>query len=242
MSGKRGMTPVDRFWAKVRPESGDACWQWTAGKLASGFGSYRVSTGLAVVAHRYSYELAFGPVPDGKFVAQTCGNKLCVAPHHLVLQSQRKPPVDAIKRLLGGVTVQPNGCWNFGDAMSGYTTLGRGMDEPSAHRFSYEFHKGEIPDGLYVLHSCDNKRCVNPDHLHVGTAADNMREKIERKRHRFGEEHGNARLTDEIVRLCRARHVRGCKVNGIKAMADEVGVSDTALASAVHGKTWSHVT
>lgn len=188
MSGKRGMSPVDRFWAKVRPEPGDACWLWTAGKLRSGFGSYRVSTHVAVVAHRYSYELAFGPVPDGKFVAQKCENKLCVNPAHLKLQHHSYVGSDMVQRFFEQIDKKDTGCWHFGNSKRGYgcISLGQRRGHTNAHRLSYEIHKGPIPDGLHVLHSCDNPICVNPDHLRAGTHADNMRDMAIRGRSRKG--------------------------------------------------------
>lgn len=72
-----------------------------------------------------------------------------------------------------------------------------------AHRFSYAFYTGElIPDGLVVMHSCDNPRCVNPDHLSLGTTLDNMRDKIAKGRMRVptGECSPHAVLTEEQVR------------------------------------------
>jgi hypothetical protein len=52
-----------------------------------------------------------------------------------------------------------------------------------AHRFSYEMHVGPIPDGMMVLHSCDNSRCVNPAHLSIGTQTENMLDMHKRNRH-----------------------------------------------------------
>lgn len=85
-------------------------------------------------------------------------------------------------------TIDPDtGCWNWirSKNKDGY---GRVFDWENkklkyAHRVSYEVHKGTIPQGLMVLHDCDNPSCVNPDHLHIGTAAMNAAECIARGRH-----------------------------------------------------------
>jgi hypothetical protein len=77
------------------------------------------------------------------------------------------------------------GCWNW----TGYTgTHGYGMMSINSkwrlvHRFSYELHKGRVPDGLYVCHHCDNRRCVNPAHLFVGSHQDNMDDMCAKGRH-----------------------------------------------------------
>ncbi len=54
-----------------------------------------------------------------------------------------------------------------------------------AHRAAYLVWKGEIPSGLFVLHTCDNRRCINPDHLWIGTSKDNVRDMISKNRHNF---------------------------------------------------------
>jgi hypothetical protein len=83
----------------------------------------------------------------------------------------RTQPLD---RLLARIDKR-NGCWYVrGVAPYEYATLKINGAKVKAHRFMYEQHNGPVPDGLVVMHTCDHKSCVNPDHLCVGTQADNV--------------------------------------------------------------------
>lgn len=72
----------------------------------------------------------------------------------------------------------PLGTTNHG----GYKSFEWNRKKILAHRFAYELFKGEIPNGMYVLHSCDTPPCVNPEHLRIGTNADNNRDRVEHGR------------------------------------------------------------
>jgi HNH endonuclease len=78
------------------------------------------------------------------------------------------------------------GCWNWIGAIrtTGYGVIKRGSRGLQAHRAAWEIFIGTIPDGMLILHSCDNQRCVNVAHLRVGTHLDNMRDMVERGRAR----------------------------------------------------------
>ncbi len=84
----------------------------------------------------------------------------------------------------------PAKCWNWLGCKSpqGYGKTSVAGRAARAHRVSYELHKGPIPEGMMVLHSCDNPSCVNPSHLSVGTAADNAADTVARGRQTRNEE------------------------------------------------------
>lgn len=108
----------------------------------------------------------------------------------------------------------------------------------SAHRASYLLHKGPIPDGKDVLHSCDVKACVNPLHLRPGTHAENLAEAAERHGNwaRYGENHGRAKLTQVQVDAIREARARGAKQS---ALAAQYGVSQVAISKIVRGLAWT---
>lgn len=80
---RRGLTPQERFWLKV--EKTESCWNWTAFKNAKGYGHFGIRSGESRPAHRFSFELANGPIPAGLLVDHICRNTSCVRPDHLRL-------------------------------------------------------------------------------------------------------------------------------------------------------------
>lgn len=91
-------------------------------------------------------------------------------------------PID--KRLEKLTRKDADGCWRFtGELRHGYGYIRNEGARRRAHRIAYELAHGPIPEGLVVKHSCDNRSCVNPEHLSVGTTAENNREIVERGRH-----------------------------------------------------------
>ena len=93
---------------------------------------------------------------------------------------------DDIKWFWGRVDVSRSdtGCWEFGNPKSKntYHRITFGGKQYMSHRLSYEIANGKIPDGMFICHTCDNPRCVNPDHLYAGTHKDNARDCVERGR------------------------------------------------------------
>lgn len=111
-------------------------------------------------------------------------------------------------RLHAGLRVEPNGCvvWVKTKNAGGYGRIARGSrgaGVAGTHRVSWELANGPVPEGMYVLHHCDNPPCCNPDHLFLGTLSDNTQDMLTKGRARGhlqgGERHPDARLTDAQV-------------------------------------------
>lgn len=107
-----------------------------------------------------------------------------------------------------------------------------------AHIISYELENGPVPDGLFVLHTCDNTKCVNPKHLYTGTREQNMKDMYDRgrDRHVFGEKHGRAKLTEEqVIDVLNSPYISSQK------LADSLGVSYYTIWEIRTGRSWKHL-
>ena len=143
-------------------------------------------------------------------------------------------------RLLAKIDIcSEAGCWNWTASKSSgrYGKLEISGATLSAHRASYEVYRGPIPEGLFVCHRCDNPACINPDHLFLGTHADNMADKVKKGRHRTprGSEVVTSKLTEADVLAIRASRVsNGC-------VAEQYGVDRSLISLIRTGKRWAHL-
>lgn len=137
-------------------------------------------------------------------------------------------------------------CWIWTGAVSGpmkYGALTRSGMHFLAHRWSWKLAFGPIPDGMHVLHNCDTPRCVNPEHLFLGTKLDNTRDMIAKGRSKFsnphpGMTHHNHRFSDDDIRTMRLLFEAGlsqCELGRIYR------TNQGNISRIVRRITWSHV-
>ena len=155
---------------------------------------------------------------------------------------------DPIPRFWKKVT-KTDGCWLWRnpDPSNGYGKFSYQGQVMGAHRVSWLIHYGDISDGLWVLHKCDTPACVNPDHLFLGTHDDNMADMTAKHRGRYqqhpetvtkGEQHGNAKLTENDV-----REIRRLRANGTprQTVAQMFGISQSNVKQITARTAWAHV-
>lgn len=134
------------------------------------------------------------------------------------------------------------GCWLW---IAGKNKRGYGWFRDSngesrlAHRVSWELVNGVVPDGLLVLHTCDNPSCVRPDHLFIGTHRDNVRDMIEKGRAVYvkGEQHGRAKLGEKEVKEIKRKYFEG----SVLQLSKFYRVSPSMITRILMNKSWNHL-
>lgn len=136
---------------------------------------------------------------------------------------------DPVERFKFLTKRMPNGCleWQGPIAPNGYGQTKWNRAYFSAHKFSWTLHRGNVQDGMLVLHKCDNKRCVDPEHLYIGTGQQNSADAIARGQIKTGTQHALSKLTD--AQIAEARN----SAESIKGMAAKFGVHWATLYKAL---------
>lgn len=172
-----------------------------------------------------------------------------VPPKHL-----RGTIAGAVARWKEAIIIDPiTQCWNWKYAVrttkiknnKSYPLFRVLSKKTLVHRFAYEYTFGGIPDGLIVMHKCDNELCSNPDHLKAGTQLENVHDCISKKRDRvhcsknLGVLNPNSQLDPELVRKIRSEY-RFWKVTA-GMLAKKYNVGKAAVYGMLWGVTWKHV-
>lgn len=139
----------------------------------------------------------------------------------------------------------------------------------TSHRVSYKFFRGDIPEGKFVLHTCDNPNCVNPYHLYIGTHQDNMKDRQNRNRQAQGEKHGSVTKPEKLSRgenhwthtnpelttkgskngsaklneddVLELRTLFSTGQHSVTELAKKYNVTHNLISLIVHNKAWKHV-
>jgi hypothetical protein len=163
--------------------------------------------------------------------------------HSIWRDGSNKEKLDRLhKHFLKYVIKNENGCWGWTGGPSkkyGALQYGENKKSISAHRASWIIHKGEIPAGMFVCHTCDNPPCTKPEHLFLGTPKDNVQDMISKKRRNIvcGEKAPWSKLTEKDVRAIKSLLGR---LHYTK-IAERFNVSLSTIYDIKDSRTWSHL-
>lgn len=131
----------------------------------------------------------------------------------------------------------PNDCWEWTAARykKGYGCFDINGRQWHAHRYVLVLIGVDVPDNLLVCHHCDNPPCVNPDHLFLGTAADNSADMVQKGRAAVGTDNARSKLTEkDVLQIRRSKESR-------KTLARQFNISQQHISDIKHRNVWRHL-
>lgn len=156
----------------------------------------------------------------------------------------RRSPINTPTKFWAMVKKGPiDACWDWKGSIrrDGYGSAALTVQSvyfSKAHRVAFVLHFGPIPNGLHVLHACNNKRCCNPSHLYPGTRARNL-EDLYQTMEQIGKIHPNSKLTKNDVREIRRLSASGTMT--IKQIGDRFGITDGGVQGIISKRRWKRV-
>lgn len=170
------------------------------------------------------------PIPPGSRVTTRRGKPACLAGHYP--NRPKLKPDDLWLRVAIG-----DGCWEWTGprGTKGYGLIQIAGVSHATHRLSWELKHGLIPDGLCILHRCDNPPCVRPSHLFLGTPGDNNRDTSAKGRNKYGEAHGRSKLTIDQAVAIRSRRLAG---ESVSSLSREFDIARGVVRQIAAGTLW----
>lgn len=236
---------IERFWSYVTADGGHLIWHGPTVNGAPQAHLARYPKRIRLRAYAVAWSLLGGrdPDPDDYFV-RDCPETACIDPKHFHLGGRNEvvppPTYEARVASFWDRAGEPSECWGWRpeDGYARVTIDGVGYQ---AHRLAWILTYGDIPPGAFVCHHCDNPRCYNPDHLFVGTPADNSADMVAKGRafRARGLRNPNSILTaDQVIEIRRAWHEEGLTARAVGA---RFGIDTMTAWKAAVGGTYPDV-
>ena len=147
------------------------------------------------------------------------------------------------QKILKNIEVCSSGCWEWKLSLNtnGYAQIVAFGKLDNGHRISYKVFKGDIPKGMWVLHSCDNRKCVNPDHLFTGTAYDNNFDMKVKGRRNDKKDPLSKMFKLKKEQVLEARQIYKDGLCGCTTLAKKYGVSERHMWGILNLKSWKDI-